>query len=134
MDTVHVSSRELMDRWNQELRRLEEKHQDQFTQLPVNDGKLWFDSTSDTSIQVHYQSQQTEFPFQFRYATLHALATEADPDDIITISHTGDDPGPHALVSEWVPGQRLYATFATEVPTLGCATISGWKRFTVTAP
>lgn len=119
--------------WQEELAEARRTLGPELAALPILRGTVTFPSLSPQSRRVSYQLEvenppATGFDFQFQHHLLGPFDEPVKPSDIWRERHAFPAVSRADLPESVTTGARLYSTFSTYVPALGCEVISGWTR------
>jgi hypothetical protein len=119
--------------WEADLAQARAVLAEELARLPRIAGEVEFLPTTADSRRVRYRASlpaKTASPtrYSFLYHLLPAYDEEVSPTLIRREQHSFPEQTEDELPEAYSRGQRLYYTFALEVPALECQAISGWKR------
>jgi hypothetical protein len=119
--------------WQAELAAARRELAADLAQLPKLTGQVDFARLSPDSRQAHYRVQIAPPPPDgARYSLLYCELPVFDEEVSPQLLHREQNPyatrAEGDLADSFSRGTRLYWTFEFDVPALGCAVVSGWKR------
>ena len=119
--------------WQEELATARRELAADLAQLPKLTGQMDFARLSPDSRQARYRVQIAPTPpagarYSLLYCELPVFDEEVSPQLLRREQNPYATRAQSELPESLTRGTRLYWTFELDVPALGCAVVSGWKR------
>jgi hypothetical protein len=124
---------EFFDEWQKDLDAIRPALAEDLAKLPRLRGQVDSILLSANSRKVRFLARIEPRPaadvrYSFLYHRLPAFDEEVSPRAIERVQNSYIQRPEDELPGTYSRGTRLYSTFSIEVPALGCAVISGWRR------
>lgn len=128
-----VTLEQFWSEWQADLTAGRQELAHELARLPKLRGDVTFAPLSPDSRRVRYRVQITPHPsdearYSLLYNKLPAFDEEVSPQALRREVNTYSVQREGELSEGFMRGDRFYWTFSQEVPALGCAVLSGWKR------
>lgn len=128
-----LTAEEFWSLWQEELATSRRELTVQLAQLPKLTGQMDFARLSPDSRQVHYRVQIDPPPpvgarYSLLYCELPVFDEEVSPQLLRREQNAYPTRAEGELPDSLSRGARFYWTIELDVPALGCAVVSGWKR------
>jgi hypothetical protein len=124
---------DFFERWQSDLAAVRPALAKDLAKLPRLHGQVDSLPLSANSRKVQFRVNIEPLPaadasYSFLYHRLPAFDEEVSPKSIERVQNSYAHRPEDELPGTYSRGTRLYSTFSLDVPALGCAVISGWRR------